>query len=164
LAQCRQWIEAHLPGVKVAEASSTAEAARKARQTPGTVAIASKIAAELYNLDVLESRIEDSAHNYTRFLVIGTTAPEPTGKDKTSIMFSVKDRVGALSDILKPFKKYRLNMTKIESRPTRQRAWEYVFFVDFNGHRQELQVQKALALLEHSCAVLKVLGSYPRSE
>jgi chorismate mutase/prephenate dehydratase len=164
LAQCRQWVEAHLPGVRVVEAASTAEAAKIASRTPRSVAIASKIAAELHGLDVLESRIEDSAHNYTRFLVIGTAVPHPTGRDKTSIMFSVKDRVGALHDILMPFKRNRLNMTKIESRPTRQRAWEYIFFVDFLGHRSEARVQKALQQLEGSCAFLKILGSYPRTE
>jgi chorismate mutase / prephenate dehydratase len=164
LAQCRQWVEAHLPGVRVVESASTAEAARIAARTPRAVAIASKIAAEQHGLDVLESRIEDSAHNYTRFLVIGSSEPQRTGHDKTSIMFSVKDRVGALHDILVPFKQYHLNMTKIESRPTRQRAWEYIFFVDFLGHRSDPRVQKALQLLERSCAFLKTLGSYPRSE
>jgi chorismate mutase/prephenate dehydratase len=164
LAQCRQWIEAHLPGVRVVEAASTSEAARIARRAPRSVAIASKVAAELYGLDVLESRIEDAANNYTRFLVIGKTAPHATGRDKTSIMFSVKDRVGALHEILASFRKLGINMTKIESRPTRQRAWEYIFFVDFIGHRSDPKVQKAMALLEKSCAFLKVLGSYPRTE
>jgi chorismate mutase/prephenate dehydratase len=164
LAQCRQWVEDHLPGVRVVESSSTAEAARTASRTPRSVAIASRLAADLYNLDVLESRIEDATHNFTRFLVIGTSEPQPTGRDKTSIMFSVKDRVGALHDILVPFKKHHLNMTKIESRPTRQRAWEYLFFVDFFGHRSESRVQKAIADLERSCAFLKILGSYPRTE
>jgi chorismate mutase/prephenate dehydratase len=164
LAQCRKWVETNLPGVRVVESASTAEAARQASQTPRSVAIASRLAAGLYGLDLLESRIEDMAHNYTRFLVIGTTEPHPTGHDKTSIMFSIKDRVGALYDMLLPFKKYRLNMTKIESRPTRQRAWEYIFFVDFLGHRSDIRVQKALQLLEPSCAFLKILGSYPRTE
>jgi len=163
LAQCREWVESRLP-VRVIEASSTAEAARLAAEHPRTAAIASRLAAELYGLDVLASRIEDVTHNFTRFLVIGQTEPARTGRDKTSIMFSIKDRVGALYDMLVPFKKYGLNMTKIESRPTRQRAWEYLFFVDFIGHRSEARVQKALALLERSCAFLKILGSYPRSE
>jgi chorismate mutase/prephenate dehydratase len=164
LAQCRQWVEDHLPGVRVVESSSTAEAARTARRTPRSVAIASRLAADLYSLDVLESRIEDATHNYTRFLIVGTGEPQPTGRDKTSIMFSVKDKVGALHDILVPFKKHHLNMTKIESRPTRQRAWEYIFFVDFLGHRSDKRVQKAMAELEKSCAFLKILGSYPRTE
>jgi len=164
LAQCRLWVESHLPGVAVVEASSTADAARRAAENPRGAAIASRLAGELYGLDVLASRIEDVTHNFTRFLVIGSALPARTGRDKTSIMFSVKDRVGALFDMLVPFRKYRLNMTKIESRPTRQRAWEYLFFVDFLGHRSEPRVQKALALLERSCVFLKILGSYPRSE
>jgi chorismate mutase / prephenate dehydratase len=164
LAQCRDWVESHLPGVRVVEASSTAEAARLASKNPRAAAIASRLAAELYGLDVLSSRIEDVTHNFTRFLVIGKTAPARTGRDKTSIMFSIKDRVGALYDMLVPFRKYKLNLTKIESRPTRQRAWEYLFFVDFIGHRSEPRVQKALQLLQCSCAFLKILGSYPRSE
>jgi len=164
LAQCRQWIEAHLPGVRVVESASTSDAAKLARQNPRSAAIASKVAADLYELDILESRIEDSTQNFTRFLVIGTAIPHPTGSDKTSIMFSVKAGVCELHDILIPFKQARLNMTKIESRPTRQRAWEYLFFVDFLGHRSEARVKKALQLLERSCAFLKILGSYPHSE
>jgi len=164
LAQCRRWVETHLPDAKIVDATSTAEAARLAAQTPHAAAIASRLAAELYGLQILASRIEDASNNYTRFLVIGAAELQPTGRDKTSIMFSIKDRVGALYDMLAPFKRHRLNMTKIESRPTRQRAWEYIFFVDFLGHRLEPRVQKALALLERSCVFLKVLGSYPRSE
>lgn len=164
LAQCRRWIEIHLPSATVREASSTADAAYQASRTPGSVAIASKLAAELYGLDVLESQIEDHANNFTRFLVIGKTEPAMSGRDKTTVLFSIKDKVGALHDILVPFKTFKLNMTKIESRPTRQRAWEYVFFVDFLGHRSELRVQKALAALEKHCSFLKILGSYPRTE
>lgn len=164
LAQCAQWVETHWPGLKVIDCSSTAEAAKRASQTPRSVAIASRLAADLYSLDVLESRIEDSVQNFTRFYVIGKTEPAKTGQDKTSIMFSIKDRVGALFDMLVPFKRHGLNMTKIESRPTRQRAWEYIFFVDFLGHRSEPRVQKALHRLERSCAFLKVLGSYPRTD
>jgi chorismate mutase / prephenate dehydratase len=164
LAQCRRWIQTHLPDVKVIEASSTSEAARLASRTRGAVAIASRLAAQIYRLDILASRIEDTSNNSTRFLVIGTAEPQPTGRDKTSVMFSIKDRVGALYDILVPFKRARLNMTRIESRPTRQRAWEYIFFVDFLGHRLEKRVQQALQQLEKSCIFLKILGSYPRSE
>jgi chorismate mutase/prephenate dehydratase len=164
LSQCRHWVDTHLPEARVIESTSTAEAARQAARVPGAAAIASHLAAEQYGLRILASRIEDAAQNYTRFLVIGTAEPKPTGRDKTSIMFSIKDRPGALFDMLVPFKKYKLNLTKIESRPTRQRAWEYIFFVDFLGHRSESRVQKALALLERSCVFLKILGSYPRSE
>ncbi len=164
LAQCRNWVDAHLPNARVVESTSTAEAALQASKTKGSVAIASKLAADQYGLEILAPRIEDVMQNYTRFLVIGTAEPQPTGNDKTSIMFSIKDRPGALFDILVPFKKFKLNLSKIESRPTRQKAWEYIFFVDFKGHRSESRVQKALELLERSCVFLKVLGSYPRSE
>lgn len=164
LAQCRQWIETHLPETRIVEASSTAEAARMASRSPDAVAIASRLAAEIYGLDILASRIEDTTNNFTRFLVVGSTQPARTGRDKTSIMFSVRDKVGALYGMLVPFRRHGLNLTKIESRPTRQRAWEYIFFVDFLGHRLETHAQKALALLEKSCVFLKVLGSYPRSE
>src|ERR1019366_7848452 len=144
LAQCRSWANTHLPEARVVESTSTAEAARQAARTPHSVAIASKLAADQYGLDILAPRIEDVVENYTRFLVIGTAQPAPTGRDKTSIMFSIKDRPGALYHMLIPFKKYRLNLTKIESRPTRQKAWEYLFFVDFIGHRSQPRVQKAL--------------------
>jgi chorismate mutase / prephenate dehydratase len=164
LAQCRNWVDAHLPKARVVESTSTSEAAQQAARIRGAAAIASKLAAEEYGLQILASRIEDSEQNYTRFLVIGTAEPLPTGRDKTSIMFSIKDRPGALFDVLLPFKKERLNLTKIESRPTRQKAWEYIFFVDFLGHRSEKRVQKALAGLERSCVFLKILGSYPRGE
>ncbi len=163
-AQCRRWVDARLPGAEVREASSTADAARLASRTKHSAAIASKLAADLYGLNIVASRIEDASANFTRFLIIGRSEPQATGRDKTSIMFSVKDRVGALYDMLVPFKKYHLNLTKIESRPTRQRPWEYVFFVDFAGHRSEPRVKRALEQLEKSCVFLKILGSYPRTE
>ncbi len=164
LAQCREWVDTHLPKARVVESTSTSEAAQQAARARGTAAIASELAAKEYGLQILAPRIEDSAQNYTRFLVIGTAEPQPTGRDKTSIMFSIKDRPGALFDMLLPFKKEKLNLTKIESRPTRQKAWEYIFFVDFLGHRSESRVQKALQGLERSCVFLKILGSYPRGE
>ncbi|PJB21996.1 MAG: prephenate dehydratase, partial [Euryarchaeota archaeon CG_4_9_14_3_um_filter_38_12] len=114
--------------------------------------------------NILAEKIEDFKNNFTRFLVIGKNSPDASGKDKTSIMFSVKDRVGVLHDTLVPFKKYKLNLTKIESRPTRKKAWEYIFFVDFIGHIHNKNVKKALAELEKSCSLLKVLGSYPIGE
>lgn len=164
LAQTRGWLETHLPGVPVIEASSTAESARLASKNVGSAAVASRLAADVYGLKILGERIEDNPQNFTRFFVIGTAEPQATGRDKTSLMVSVKDRVGALYDLLLPFKKAKVNMTKIESRPTGQRRWEYVFFVDFLGHRTEPRVQKLLQGLERSCVFLKVLGSYPRVE
>lgn len=163
LAQCRRWVEANLPEVKLVEAASTAEAAKLAAADRRTGAIASALAAELYGLRILAQRIEDSHNNLTRFLVIGRESPVRSGRDKTSILFSIKDRVGALHDMLVPFQRHRINLTKIESRPTRRKPWEYVFFVDFLGHVAERRVQTALDELEPSCLFFKVLGSYPLS-
>jgi chorismate mutase/prephenate dehydratase len=146
------------------EVSSTTKAAQIAAREKYSAAIASLLAAKVYKLKVVASDIEDSPHNITRFLVIGKTEVEPTGHDKTSIMFSIKDRVGALHDMLVPFKKYGINLTKIESRPSKKKAWDYYFFVDLEGHQNELKVKKALKDLESRCTFLKVLGSYPVGE
>jgi chorismate mutase/prephenate dehydratase len=159
--QCRLWLEANLPGVELVEVSSTARAAEIASKEKGSACIASELAAKKYGLRTLCSSIEDSAHNVTRFLVIGRVEAKPTKKDKTSIMFSVKDRSGALHDMLVPFKRHKINMTKIESRPSKVRAWEYYFFVDLEGHHEDPHVMKALAELRRSSIYLKVLGSYP---
>ena len=160
-AQCRQWIEKNVPKAELVEVSSTSRAADIASKGKRSACIASSPAGRKYGLKVLSGSIEDTAHNVTRFLVIGTNPAEPTTDDKTSIMFSIKDRVGALHDMLLPFKKNRINLTKIESRPSRLKAWEYYFFVDMQGHYKEKKVMKALKDLEGKCAYLKVLGSYP---
>ena len=164
LLQCRNWIERNLPSAAVVEASSTAEAARCASKDASAAAIASKAAAQAYGLEIISEGIEDSKENFTRFLVIGTTTAQYSGQDKTSVMFSIKDKVGALHDMLMPFKKNGITLTKIESRPTRKKAWEYIFFIDFLGHVSEKGVQKALAELGRQCIFLKVLGSYPKAE
>ncbi|MBI4652260.1 prephenate dehydratase [Candidatus Desantisbacteria bacterium] len=161
LAQCRNWLETHLPNIKLIEVLSTAEAAIMASREKGTAAIASSLAAEIYSLKILAERIEDNADNFTRFLVIGKRINQKSKYDKTSIMFSVKDKVGALYNSLKPFEKYKINLTKIESRPSRKKVWEYIFFVDFNGHINSKKIQKALKELKKECVFLKVLGSYP---
>ena len=114
-------------------------------------------------MDILARSIEDSSHNITRFLVIGKQEVEPTKRDKTSIVFSMKDKAGALHDALVPFKKNRINLTKIESRPSKKKAWKYYFFVDLEGHYSDKKVKKALSLLEKKCILLKVLGSYPKA-
>jgi len=158
--QCRLWLEANLPGVELAEVSSTAKAAEIASREKGAACIASELAAKKYGLKTLYSSIEDSSHNVTRFLVIGRIEARPTKKDKTSIMFSVKDRAGALHDMLVPFKRHGINMTKIESRPSKMRAWEYCFFVDLEGHHEDAKARKALDELRSSSIYLKVLGSY----
>lgn len=162
--QCRIWLESNLPRVELIEVSSTAKAAEIAAKEKGSACIASEPAAGKYGLKVLAGSIEDSAHNVTRFLVIGRTYAKPTKEDRTSVMFSVKDRAGALHDMLVPFKKYRINMTKIESRPSKVRAWEYYFFVDFEGHCVSPKVRKALSELKKVSSYMKVLGSYPVEE
>jgi chorismate mutase / prephenate dehydratase len=162
--QCRLWLEANLPGVELKEVSSTARAAEITAGQKGSACIASERAAGKYGLKVLYNSIEDSEHNVTRFLVIGRNEAAPTGEDKTSLMFSVKDRAGALHDMLVPFKRYGINLTKIESRPSRVRAWEYYFFVDLEGHYRQAGVQKALSALRKSASYVKILGSYPVGE
>ena len=164
IAQCREWLKEYLPSVKICETESTARAAQLAFQEEGACAIASEVAAGLYGLEILESHVEDSPHNYTRFLVISRNYADRSGEDKTSILFSIKDRVGALSDMLTPFRKYGVNLTKIESRPTKRKAWEYVFFVDFVGYKDDKIVKQALSELEKECFFLKVLGSYPKGD
>lgn len=162
LAQCRNWIEDHLPNARLIETVSTPEAARRVSKEKQSAAICSELASRQYKLNILAQRIEDCSDNCTRFLVIGENYPEPSGKDKTSVMFSVKDKVGALYEMLVPFKKHKINLTKIESRPNRRKLWDYIFFVDFLGHVKDNNIKKALIELEHQCLFLKVLGSYPR--
>lgn len=166
LAQCRRWLDTHLHGVTTKEAASTADAAAHAAMEAHAAAVASPLAAELYHLKILCPRIEDARDNRTRFLIIarGMTPPAPSGRDKTSLILSVRDRVGALHDLLAAFKKEGINLSKIESRPTKKRAWEYVFFVDLLGHQAEPRVRRMLAHLRRECPVVKVLGSYPRGD
>jgi chorismate mutase/prephenate dehydratase len=159
--QCRGWLDSNLHGVELIEVSTTSRASEIASKDKGSCAIANILAAKKYKLKILARNIEDSANNITRFLVIGKNIPMPTGKDKTSIVFSCKDRVGVLHDMLIPFKKNKINLTKIESRPSKKKAWEYYFFVDMAGHCQDDNVKKALRGLEKHCVFFKLLGSYP---
>jgi len=159
--QCRMWLEANLPRIPLIETTSTTVAAKKASSEDRAAAIASKLASTIYGLPIIEESIEDSSQNMTRFLVIGRTIPEPTGSDKTSVMVSIKDKIGALYDLLQPIKKNDLNMTKIESRPSKKKAWDYYFFIDIDGHIKDENVKKTLAEMEDSVKFLKVLGSYP---
>jgi chorismate mutase/prephenate dehydratase len=161
LAQCRQWLTTHLGDIPAVEVSSTAAAAERAREDPWVAAIASELAARLHDLPVLKARIEDNPYNSTRFLAVGRRAMAPTGKDKTSILFSMKNEPGSLYRILEPFAARGLNLTKIESRPTKRRPWEYVIFVDFDGHRETPLVQEVLAEVGRRSIFHKVLGSYP---
>jgi chorismate mutase/prephenate dehydratase len=161
LAQCREWLDRNLPQAQTVEVASTAAAAERALEDGAAAAVASELAGRLYDLPVLRERIEDFARNVTRFLIIGRRPIARTGRDKTSILLSIKDEVGALYRILEPVAGARLNLTRIESRPTRRRPWEYVFFVDFEGHQADADVQQVLAALRERCLFLKVLGSYP---
>ena len=161
IAQCRQWLETNLPNIPYSEVHSTARAAEICTEEPSAAAIASELAGQIYGLKVLKPRIEDNINNYTRFLVLSLKAPERTGKDKTSVMLSVKDKVGALYDLLRPFASHGTNLTKIESRPSRRKAWEYLFFIDLEGHVEEDRVKRALDEIRPRCLFLKILGSYP---
>jgi chorismate mutase/prephenate dehydratase len=163
IAAARKWLETHSQHIPVMETSSTAAAAEIAASEPGAAAIASELAANLYGLSILQRRIEDLPNNLTRFLVIGPKASPPSPGDKTSILFSIKDRVGALYRMLKPFAEHQINLTKIESRPSKKQVWEYVFYVDLEGHAGEPRVQRALESLRDECVFLKVLGSYPKA-
>ena len=163
LAQCREWLDANLPGVERVAVASNAEAARQAAADVGTLAIAGDSAARVYELKAFASNIEDNPDNTTRFLVVGTLETAPSGNDKTSLLLSSRNRPGALQRLLAPLAKNGINMTRIESRPSRETRWEYVFFVDIDGHARERKVAKALAALEKEAAFLKPLGSYPKA-
>jgi chorismate mutase / prephenate dehydratase len=162
--QCRQWLESNLSFAQLHSASSTAKAAQIALKEKGAACIASKLASEKNNLHALTSSIQDRSDNVTRFLVLSRESARPTRHDKTSLMLSVKDRPGALYRILDPFRKQKINLTKIESRPSRRQNWEYYFFIDFEAHVQEARVQRALSRLESECRFMKVLGSYPKAD
>jgi chorismate mutase/prephenate dehydratase len=163
IGQCRSWLEENLPDVPLLEATSTASAAQQAAEDAGVAAIASESAASLYGLRVVKHKIEDNPNNFTRFLIIGSEMQAPSGNDKTSIMFSVKDQAGILYHMLEPFSKRDINLAKIESRPTKGKAWEYIFFLDMEGHIQERKITDAVEELRTLCQFLKVLGSYPKA-
>jgi chorismate mutase/prephenate dehydratase len=162
--QCRLWLEKNVPGVPILDAASTARAAELASQDPSIGAIASEMASMLYGLQMVARRIEDSQNNFTRFLVIAPKSPGRTGRDKTSIMFSIKDRVGALHQMLAPFSEFGINLNRLDARPSGRKVWDYVFFLDMEGHVEEENVATAIERLRNDCMFLKVLGSYPRCE
>ena len=164
LAQCRGWVQTHLPRVEIVETSSNARSAELAAKEKNTAAIAGIIAAEKYGLRILERDIQDNAANATRFLVLGRQCSPPTGSDRTSLMVSISDKVGALHHALAAFRRYKINLTKIESRPSKRKAWEYFFFIDCDGHVQDRKVAAAIKALEKECSYVKVLGSYPNAE
>jgi chorismate mutase/prephenate dehydratase len=163
LAQCREWLDANYPNVEREAVASNAEAARIAAHETGVLAIASESAARIYNLQTIAANIEDKPDNTTRFLVIGKLDAEPSGSDKTTLLVSGKNRPGSLYRLLTPLARGKLNMTRIESRPSRRTQWEYVFFIDIDGHIKDRRVTRALKGLEAESAFFKWLGSYPKA-
>ncbi len=163
LAQCRQWLDANLPGIPQLPVSSNALAARMARDEEGVAAIAGEAAAAIYKLATVAGNIEDEPENTTRFLVIGRKMPAPSSNDKTSLLLSTENRPGALQALLQPLAQAGISMSRIESRPSRRGTWDYVFFIDIEGHIQDPAIDGVMPTLKNSTAMLKVLGSYPRA-
>ena len=163
LGQCRNWISKNFPNAELVEVSSTTKAAEIARDqaSAGAAAIGSPLAAELYDLKLIDSSIQDRATNTTRFLVIGEKTCPATGNDRTSILFAINDRPGSLVNALQAFDHLHINLSKIESRPSKRKDWEYIFHVDLAGHHEDEKVAKALCELADHCSLVKVLGSYP---
>lgn len=161
LSQCRIWLRENMPGVELIETPSSAEGAKLAQKSKSVATIGPQMASEIYGLPILEEGIEDEKDNITRFLVIGHQSPRPSGSDRTSLMFSIKDEPGALYHLLKPFANRKINMTKIESRPTHLRAWDYIFFVDVEGHISQPEITALVEKLQKHTTYLRVLGSYP---
>jgi chorismate mutase/prephenate dehydratase len=162
-AQCRDWLSSTFKDAQTIAVASTARAAQMAAEEPKAAAIGSTAAAELYGLDIICANIEDIASNVTRFIIIGREDAKPTDDDKTAILFSTSHKAGALSDVLDVFKQHDINLTNIESRPSRKREWEYYFFMDFLGHRTENRVQEGLKEARKYCLQLSILGSFPRA-
>ncbi len=163
LGQCRGWLEKNLNGIEYLAVSSNAEGARRARDEIGTAAIASEVAAEIYELKILVTRIEDHEDNTTRFLVLGTQTLPPSGADKTTLLVSATAtaEAGALFRLLEPLARHKVSMSRIESRPSRRRKWDYVFFIDLDGHVNDAPVAAALKELQERASLFRVLGSYP---
>ncbi len=164
LGQCRAWLAAHLPHASVAQSTSTAAAVREAKADPTAAALASRLAGELYGVPVLQAGVNDRDDNRTRFVLLAAegTASVRTGRDKTTLAFSIRDGRGALWQVLKLFDEEGINITRIHSRPSRQKAWDYVFFVDVEGHVLDADMQRAVCKLEAACPMVRKLGSYAR--
>jgi len=161
LAQCRGYLARNFPKIELIECASNAQAAILAQTNSDTAAIASEIAGRVYDLQSLEACIQDKSNNRTRFLVLAEGETAPSGADKTSILVYTENKPGALFRVLEPFEKYQLSLTKIETRPSKKEAWEYVFFIDFEGHVQDQATKKLFETLERGGVVVKILGSYP---
>jgi chorismate mutase/prephenate dehydratase len=164
LAQCRGWLAKHLAGVETVETSSNARSAELASGEKFAGALGGALAAEKYGLNILVRGIQDNTVNVTRFIVLGRQCSPPTGDDRTSLMLSVADRAGALHEAIAAFRQFGINMTKIESRPSKRKAWEYYFFIDCAGHFKDERVARAIRHLGRHCNFVKVLGSYPNSD
>jgi len=163
LAQCRQWLNKHVHDIELIDVSSNAEAARRASQEPGAAAIAGETAAEIYGLNLIEKNIEDNPDNTTRFLILGRSAVPASGDDKTVLLVSAQNRPGALFDLLKPLANNNVSMSRIESRPSQQGMWDYLFFVDIDGHCEEARIASALEELKAEASLFKILGSFPKA-
>ncbi|TNF35092.1 MAG: prephenate dehydratase [Gammaproteobacteria bacterium] len=163
LAQCRRWLDKNLPGVELYAVRSNSEAVRMCKDEPGAAAIAGRMASEIYQVPILKSEIEDEPDNTTRFIVIGKNSVPPSGKDRTSLIVATHNKAGALHQLLKPLASRGISMSKIESRPSRRGVWEYVFFIDIEGHKDDPVVAEALHEVEHETAMLRILGSYPKA-
>ena len=161
LGQCHEWLSQHLPAVRTIRATSNGEAARMASENPDAAAIAGELAAERYGLNIVARDVEDEANNTTRFLVLSREETAPSGRDKTSLVLSVRNRPGALLELLAPLARHQIGLTRLESRPARNGAWEYVFYIDLDGHHADANIQAALHEVEAHCSFLKVLGAYP---
>ncbi|EAR07753.1 prephenate dehydratase [Reinekea blandensis] len=162
LAQCRKWLDAHMPQAERIAVNSNAEAARRVQGEWNSAAIAGEMASELYDLEIIETKIEDSPDNSTRFLIIGAQEVDTSGADKTSLVVSMRNEPGALYHLLKPFNDFGVDMTRLESRPSPSGNWTYVFFIDFVGHTRDANVQEALSAIRKTAVEVKVLGSYPK--
>lgn len=163
LGQCRRWLDGHYPRIPRLTATSNAEAARRVLEEEGSAAIAGEIAAEIYGLEIIARKIEDRIDNTTRFLVVGREEVGPSGRDKTSIMVSTHNQPGALYKLLEPFHRHNVSLTAIETRPSRTGMWSYVFFIDFEGHKDDENVKQVLGEIDTDALEVKLLGSYPRA-
>lgn len=164
LGQCRSWLAKHLPRAQLVQTSSTAAAAREAHADERTAAIGAELAGEIHDLPILRANVQDRPENATRFVVVAKTDAPPSGSDRTTIAFGVIDAKGALRRVLSIFEGHDVNLTRIESRPSRKKAWHYVFLVDVEGHRKDANLARALRELARSTDFVKVVGSYPRSD
>ncbi len=162
--QCREWLDRHYHNAEYIEVGNTALGAERASKEPGTAAIAAELASKIYDVPILFPNIEDRSHNTTRFVIMGYDSEAPTGRDKTSMIVQIRNRPGSLLSALEPFRSHNINLTHIDSRPTKSEKWEYLFFIEFEGHTEEERVKLALNELEEHCTQTKSIGSYPEEE